>query len=312
MTASSPPQEHYTSDIVGAHVGVPGAGLHAYFTRDLLHPPMVADTEMWADGEQWWRGSRDHTLDVGRLAKLVPGEHVLDIGGGVGGPARLLAEHYGVSVTSVTNSVAHATTHRRITERHPQFRDTVRVHVADCQRELPEGPYDVAVSINMIYQVSDHQAAFTRVFEALRPDGRFVVDDWMLTPLADHHDIERLSAHFRYPHFTHTDRIEHELLAAGFPPAEAIMDLGHIGRGPMAEHFEHQIRSYFAPRVLADWPGDPHVLPGRPAYGKMMLDEFIAAVNLTLELYRDHRMTYRRLLVRKPRRPVPREDPAWT
>lgn len=299
MTTSE--SSHYTADVVGAQVGVPGAGLHAYFTRDLLHPPMVADTAMWADGEQWWRGSKEHTLDVGKLARLTAGEHVLDVGGGVGGPARLLAEHYGVSVTSVTDSAAHAATHRQITERCPGLTDVVRVHVADCQCELPEGPYDAAVSINMIYQVPDHPAAFSRVFEALRPGGRFVVDDWMLTPLADDGDVERLAAHFRFPHFTRTDRIELELLTAGFPPPEVTLDFGHIGRGPMAEHFERQMWSYFAPRVLGDWPGDPHVMPGQPAYGKLMLDEFVAAVRLTLDLYRDYRMTYRRLLVCKPR-----------
>jgi SAM-dependent methyltransferase len=294
-----PSPAHYTLDVVGAQVGIPGAGLHAYFTKDLLHPPMVADPAIWADGEQWWRGSKEHTIDVGKLAKLVAGEHVLDIGGGVGGPARLLAEQYGVSVTSVTNSAAHAATFRQITERSPQFRDVVRVHVADCQHKVPAGPYDAAVSINMIYQVPDHEAAFVRVFEALRPGGRFVVDDWMLTPLADDADVERLAAQFRYPHFTRTDKIERELLMAGFPPAEMVLDFGYVGRGPMAEHFERQMWSYFAPRVLADWPGDPLAMPGQPAYGKLMLDEFVAAVRLTLDLYRDYRMTYRRLLVRK-------------
>lgn len=298
--ASNPSDEHYTLDVVGERVGVPGAGLHAYFTKDLLHPPMVADSAMWADGGQWWQGSKDHTLDVGRLAKLVAGEHILDVGGGVGGPARLLAEHYDITVTSVTNSVAHATTHRRITRRDPRLRDTIRILIADCQCEVPAGPYDAALSINMLYQVADHQALFDHVFTALRPGGRFVVDDWMLTPLADDKDVEQLLAHFQFAHFTRTDRIEFDLLAAGFPPAEVTQDLGHVGRGLMAEHFEGQMRTYFAPLVIADWPGDPLLLPGRPAYGTMMVEEFIAAVNLTLALYRDHRMTYRRLLVRKP------------
>lgn len=292
--------EHYTLDVVGAQMGIPGAGLLAYFTKDLLHPPMIADSDMWASGEQWWRGSAEHTLDVGRLAKLRHGEHILDVGGGVGGPARLLAEHYRVSVTSVTNSVAHATTYRRINDHHPQLRDTVKVHVGDCQRELPAGPYDAAVSINMLYQVTDHKAIFSQVFKGLRPGGRFVIDDWMLTPLADDDDIDRLLAHFQHAYFARTNEVEADLIAAGFPPAETTLDLGHIGRGPMAEHFERQARTYFAPTVLADWPGDPDALPGRPAYGQMMLDEFILAVNLTLDLYRKYRMTYRRILVRKP------------
>jgi len=291
---------HYTLDVVGAQLGLPGAGLHAYFTRDLLHPPMVPDASMWADGRQWWQGSIQHTIDVGRLAELRDDDHVLDVGCGLGGPARVLVHHYGVWVTSVTNSVAHAATCQRLNNRSPHQRDRIRVVLADGQRQLPAGPFDAAISINMLYQVPNHRAIFARVFDRLAAGGRFVIDDWMLTPLATQADVDRLVAHFQYPYFARTDRVETDLMATGFPTAETIVDFGHIARGPMAEHFERQIQTYFAPRVIADWPDDPVIAPGRPAYGRMMIDEFVQAVNVTLELHRRCHMTYRRVLVRKP------------
>ncbi|KXK59743.1 hypothetical protein AWW66_22690 [Micromonospora rosaria] len=291
---------HYLPDVVGGVLGLPGAGLHAYLTGDFLHPPMVFDAEMWSDGAQWSRGSRQHTIDIGTLAELRPGDHVLDVGCGVGGPARLFASHFQVSVTSVTNSSAHRATCGRLHEQWLEQGGGLKVVLADCQRHLPEGPFDAAISINMLYQVPDHRAMFRNVFERLRPGGRFVIDDWMLTPLATADDIDQLASHFQYRHFGRIDQIESDLLAVGFPTAEAIVDLGHVARGPMSTHFEDQMRRYFAPRVIADWPGDPVTAPERPAYGELMIDEFIESVNLTLRMHQACHMTYRRVLVRRP------------
>ena len=60
------------------------------------------------------------------------------------------------------------------------------------------------------------------------------------------------------------------------------------------------MREYFAPRVAADWPDDVTSHPGRAAYGLQMIEEFIAGVNVTLRLYAEGKMTYRRLLATKP------------
>lgn len=301
MELTSPVDDgHYALDVVGAQYGLPGGGLHVYFTGDLLHPPMVPDREIWADGRRWRQGAIDHLMAIAELAELRPGERVLDIGSGLGGPARLLAREYGVMVTSVTNSAAHACTSRRLNGRSDDWRRQITVVLADCQRELPEGPFDAALSINMLYQVPDHKALFKRVFDSLAPGGRFVIDDWMLTPWATAADVVALAGHFQYPHLARIETIEDDLLAAGFPPTEKVADFGHVGRGPMAEHFERQAMNHFAPQIIMDWPGDPVHSPGQSAYGRLMVEEFVAAVNLTLDLYRDRHMTYRRLLTRKP------------
>ncbi|MFV0129809.1 SAM-dependent methyltransferase [Streptomyces sp. HMX112] len=291
---------HYSSDVVGGRRGLPGGGLHIYLTGDLLHPPMVPDPAIWSDGRLWKRGAALHTLQIGELAELTAGEHVLDIGGGLGGPARLLARHFGVHVTSVTNSAAHAATSRRINATRPLRDGSVTVVLGDCQRALPGGPFGAALSVNMLYQVKDHRALYERVFRSLAPGGRFVVDDWMLTSLATDEDVAELVTHFQFPHFGRTHTIEDDLMAAGFLPAETFTDLGHVARGPMADHFERQMWDYFAPQVISDWPGDPVAAPGRPAYGRLMIEQFVAAVNTTIRLYAQRRMTYRRILVRKP------------
>jgi SAM-dependent methyltransferase len=291
--------DHYGLDVVGARRGMAGGGLHVYLTGDLLHPPMVADARIWADGSLWAMGAAAHTRAIAQLAELSPGECVLDVGCGIGGPARLMVREFGVSVAAVTNSATHAETCRTLNAAAPDWRERIAVAHMDGQHSLPPGPYHAAVSINMLYQVPDHRALFARVYDRLLPGGRFVIDDWMLTSRASSDDIGGLSAHFAYTHFGHVSTLESELMAVGFPPAEKILDFGDVGRGPMAEHFERQMREHFAPRIVTDWPGDPERDPGRAAYGLRMVEEFVAAVNLELALYRERRMTYRRLLVRK-------------
>lgn len=290
---------HYAGDVVGARYGLPGGGLHVYFTGDLLHPPMVPDMAMWANGRLWKQGAATHTLAIGELAGLKPGEHVLDVGCGLGGPARLLAQHFDVSVTSLTNSPAHAQACRELNARSAASRARITVVLADGQDEVPAGPFDAALCINMLYQVPDHRALFSRIFDSLSPTGRFVIDDWMLTSRAVPADINALAAHFSYSNFARIEKIEDDLMAAGFPPGEVALDFGHVGRGPMAKHFESQVQSFFGPQVISDWPGDPQSHPGQAAYGKLMIEQFVQAVKLTLELYLDRHMTYRRLLLRK-------------
>lgn len=49
--------------------------------------------------DQFHTGGRDATLELARLAGLTAGARVLDVGGGVGGPARTLAQAFACSVT---------------------------------------------------------------------------------------------------------------------------------------------------------------------------------------------------------------------
>ncbi len=293
---------HYEdADPVGARVGLPGGGLHAYLTGDLLHPPMVPDEEMWRDGRLWRKGAQEHVHAVARLAGVGLGSRVLDVGCGLGGPARLLVSYYGARVTATTSSVQHAATARRLSASKPRLKRNIHIVVGDCQDSLPEGQFDAAISINMVYHVKRKVDFFRNVYRVLRPGGRFVLDDWMLTPLATADDRDELNYHFQSRHFTCTREVEGQLLQAGFPPVSLLEDVGGVGRGPMAKHFEQQMRRHFAPAIRADWPGDSGSAPGAAAWGSQMLEEWIAAVNVTLRLYKEHRMTYRRLLLVKDR-----------
>lgn len=289
--------DHYTADVIGGTLGLPGAGILAWLTGDQLHPPMLPDESMWSDGSKWRDGARAYVVELGGAAALRAGDHVLDIGGGVGGPARLLVDIFGVRVTSVTTSKVHAETCERLNQEHSSHARNIRAVYVQSPRDWPEGPYDVAWSLNMLYQVFDHQELYGRIADVLTPEGRFVLDDWMAGDQITENDLRAFEYHFQYRNFVRISRVEAELASAGFFPAVRLIDRGEAARGPMLRYFRREMENYFQPRLSQQWPdGDAAGISGR-----QMVADFVAAVEHTLKLYVEGKLTYRSLVCAKAR-----------
>ena len=102
---------------------------------------------------------------------------VLDVGSGLGGPARYLAQHTGCHVTALElqgdlNAVAASLTERcglggRVEHRCGDVLDEA----------LPEGGYDALVSWLAFYHIRDHARLFARCARALRSGGRLYAED---------------------------------------------------------------------------------------------------------------------------------------
>lgn len=276
-------------DLVGQSIGIPGAGILGYLVGDQLHPPMVADDVMWSDGERWERGARAHTRAVLDLLNLKRGSRVIDIGCGVGGPARQAVDEFKVHVIALTNSPLHASTAQMAIDRNPQWSRNIDVLLHDCQQPFPTEGADAAFSLNMIYHIADRPSLLRNAFRALRPGGRLVIDDWMLT---NAHDIEarsELKYHFQSEHFAEAIEIEEQILTAGFRITE-VVDVGHVGRAQMNNHFHRELWRVFAPRIIANFP----------EWGSRMVQDFATAVLLTIRLYNENRLTYRRIGATRP------------
>jgi SAM-dependent methyltransferase len=280
--------EHYQSDLVGAARQLPGAGILAWLTGDQLHPPMLDDDRMWRDGGSWAGGARQYVLDLGHAASLAPGEHVLDIGCGLCGPARILVREFGVRVTAITNSRVHVEQSRRLNAE-AGTDGAIEVQWVGGLDDWPDGAYDAAWSLNMLYQVHDHQELYARVADLLRPGGRFLLDDWMAADTITESDLREFRYHFQYRNIVRLSQLETNLAGAGFYPATRVLDRGAAGRGPMSRHFDAVMRGHFLSMLSRQWPdGGPDGLSGR----QMALD-FAAAVAVTLRLYREGKLTYR-------------------
>ena len=70
-----------------------------------------------APADQFHSGGKASTDRLARLARLKPGMRVLDVGGGLGGPARTLAVEHGCVVTVVDLTESYVRTGRWLTAR---------------------------------------------------------------------------------------------------------------------------------------------------------------------------------------------------
>ena len=108
---------------------------------------------------------------------LGPDDRVAEVGSGVGGPARYIAETAGSRVTAL--------------ELQPDLNALARELTARCglaERvehlcgDVLDGPlarrgYEAVVSWLALYHIADHRSLFTRIYDALKPTGRLFIED---------------------------------------------------------------------------------------------------------------------------------------
>jgi len=103
---------------------------------------------------------------------------ILELGTGTGETARrLLERHPDASLVGIDESEGMLSAASAALPA-----DRVELRVARIQEELPEGPFDLAASALAVHHLEGEEKAvlFTRVRQALRPGGRFVLGDLVL------------------------------------------------------------------------------------------------------------------------------------
>jgi SAM-dependent methyltransferase len=120
---------------------------------------------------------RAATLEMVEALGLTADSRVLDLGSGLGGPARTLVELTGCTVTGIDLT--------------PEFCEVATVlsdwtglsgrtsfHVGDATATgLPDSAVDAALTVHVAMNIPDKAALYAEAFRVLRPGGRFVVYD---------------------------------------------------------------------------------------------------------------------------------------
>jgi sarcosine/dimethylglycine N-methyltransferase len=129
------------------------------------------------------------TADLARLAGVTAGMAVLDVGSGVGGPARLLAATYGCQVTGVDLSEAFVDAARYLTERTGQP-GQVSFQTANAL-DLPfdEGRFDVVFLQHVAMNIADRARLYRETRRMVKPGGRFATFDVVLNDGEPHYPV---------------------------------------------------------------------------------------------------------------------------
>ena len=132
-----------------------------------------------APSDQFHGGGKDATVRLARLAGLAPGMRVLDVGGGVGGPARTLAVEFGCRVTSIdlTDTFVQAAT--LLTAR-LGLGERVTHEVGDALA-LPyaDGAFDAVWTQNSGMNIADKARLYAGFHRVLRPGGLLATQEPM-------------------------------------------------------------------------------------------------------------------------------------
>ena len=131
--------------------------------------------------DEFHTGWGPQTVAMAKTLDLAPSLRVLDVGSGIGGPARYFARAYGCDVTGIDLTPAFVELATNLTAR-TGLADRVRF-VEGSALALPfeAGRFDLATMNHVGMNLADKPTVFAEVRRVLRPGGRFVVYDLMRT-----------------------------------------------------------------------------------------------------------------------------------
>ena len=117
------------------------------------------------------------TAELAGLAGITADMSVLDVGSGVGGPARFLAATYGCRVTGIDLSEPFVDAARYLTQRTGQS-EQVSFHTASALA-LPfdDGCFDVVSLQHVAMNIADRARLYREIRRVLKPGGKFATYD---------------------------------------------------------------------------------------------------------------------------------------
>src|SRR6266851_495937 len=133
--------------------------------------------------DQFHGGGKPATVRLARLAALRPDARVLDVGGGLGGPARTLAAGFGCRVTSIDLTPTYVEAARMLTAR-LKLGDRVTHEVGNALA-LPfaAAAFDVVWTQNSGMNIEAKATLYSSFHRVLRPGGWLVMQEPMAGPV---------------------------------------------------------------------------------------------------------------------------------
>jgi ubiquinone/menaquinone biosynthesis C-methylase UbiE len=153
------------------------AGAIAESLRKAGKDPARLTTADLASVDEFHIRGHKATLEVARSLNLSAASHVLDIGSGLGGPTRALAETYGCRVTGIDLTQAFCDAATTLSG-WVGLSDRVVFRQGDAT-SLPfaDGTFDAAMTLHVAMNIAAKDRMYAEARRVLKPGGRFVAYD---------------------------------------------------------------------------------------------------------------------------------------
>jgi ubiquinone/menaquinone biosynthesis C-methylase UbiE len=166
--------------------------------------------------DQFHIRGRDATLELARLAALPPGARVLDVGGGLGGPARTLAADFGCRVTVVDLTEEFCRVGALLTAR-AALADRVEFRHGDALAlPVKDGEFDVVWTQHSGMNIADKAGLARELRRALRRGGRLAIHEIFAGPISPVHFPVPWAGEPALSHLETPEAARARLAAAGF------------------------------------------------------------------------------------------------
>ena len=169
-----------------------------------------------ASFDEFHNGGRDATRILARLGGIAPGMRVLDIGSGVGGPARTLAAEFGCTVVGIDLTQAFCDAAEMLTAR-LGMSDRVSFRQGNAlAMPFDDETFDVVWTQNVLMNIEDKLGLFRQMYRVLRPGGRLVIQAVMAGPIPGAHYPTPWASEPSLSFLAPPAQVRHWLLEAGF------------------------------------------------------------------------------------------------
>lgn len=132
-----------------------------------------------AGADEFHIGGIKSTEDLARGAGIHSDSRVLDVGSGIGGPARLFAQRFGAKVDGVDLTPEFVQVARSLTERTGLSGQVTFSQGSALALPFGADEFDVATMLHVGMNIDEKAALFAEVFRVLKPGGVFAVYDVM-------------------------------------------------------------------------------------------------------------------------------------
>jgi sarcosine/dimethylglycine N-methyltransferase len=129
------------------------------------------------------------TAQIAKLVGITADMSVLDVGSGVGGPARYLASTYGCRVVGVDLSEPFVAAARYLTERTEQSGQVSFQSASALELPFDDGRFNAVLLLHVAMNIADRTRLYREIRRVLKADGRFATFDVVLSNGEPHYPV---------------------------------------------------------------------------------------------------------------------------
>jgi SAM-dependent methyltransferase len=166
-----------------------GEGVSAHYSRgelrERLYASLVEDgvdphqpsLEALAPYDQFHGRGLEATVEMAEALAIRAADHILDVGSGIGGPARYFAHRFGCRVTGIDLTAEFCDVARELT-RATGLDATVGFVDGDAlAMPFASGSFDGAYSMNVSMNIADKPALYREIHRVLKPGGWLMLSE---------------------------------------------------------------------------------------------------------------------------------------